>query len=493
MSEKGSKLNTFKQEYIGKVYGWLECIDIVYENDTYKAICKCKCGNTKSISLRSLKDGRTKSCGCFKKSKEFSESQRQYILDRPEIIERGISGTKRWCKEHPELKKASGEKYSEWCKNNPDKVREKEERHKRWFIEHHEEFEQQTENQRQYYRDHPEARKEISERQKKYYAEHHEAINKMSHRMVKWHSENKEFFKNRLKKFHSEHPEVGINNGKKYHIWAKNNPDKIAERSRKLKETLRKNPDIVRNNALHYSELCKRKRINVDYTELLKIIHPSHIEDLLNGNIKAGDKILTKCPICGKYSLHSFNGTFSVVSGNLKAGRGRLCDDCEFTYSTSKPEQKIYEYVTTIYSGECIRNSRDIISPLELDLYYPEKKIAIEYNGDYWHSEEFKDKDYHYNKFKMCNNLGITLVSIFESEWNSRSQEIKEYLKDLFNGKENSLSFINNETMNNNYPLPYNVYVVSNSREEHFYMFKESKVYTCGFTKLSNSYEEKER
>jgi hypothetical protein len=93
----------------------------------------------------------------------------------------------------------------------------------------------------------------------------------------------------------------------------------------------------------------------------------------------------------------------------------------------------------------------------------------------------------------MCNAIGIILVSIFESEWNSREQEIKDYLKDLFNGKENRLSFINNETMDNNYPLPYSASVVSNSCEEHFYMFKESKVYTCGFTKLSCSYEEKKR
>lgn len=492
MSEKGAKLNAFKQEYIGKVYGWLECIDVVYENYSYKAICKCRCGNIKSISLRSLKDGHTKSCGCFKKSKEFSESQRQYILDRPEIIERSISGTRRWCKEHPEAAKQRSLKVSEWYRNNTDKVREKEERHKRWFVEHRDEFEQQTENQRQYYRDHPEARKEISERQKKYYAEHPEAREQMSRRSIKWHVENKEFFKSILKKFHMEHPEFSANKGKKFHIWAKHNPDKIAERARKRKETLNKNPEIVRNNAKRYSELCKRKRINADYTKLLEIIHPSHVEDLLSGNIKAGDKILTKCPICGKYAPHSFNDLFVIKTGNLKIGRGRLCDDCEFTYNVSKPEKEIYEYVSTIYKGECIRNSRDIISPLELDLYYPEKKIAVEYNGDYWHSEEFKDKDYHYNKFKMCYDLGITLVSIFESEWNSHGQEIKEYLKDLFDDKENKLSFINNETMNNNYPLPYSVNIISLSHEEHFYMFKENKVYTCGFTKLSNSYEEKE-
>ena len=80
-------------------------------------------------------------------------------------------------------------------------------------------------------------------------------------------------------------------------------------------------------------------------------------------------------------------------------------------------------------------------------------KIAIEFNGDYWHDENHKSNDYHYNKFNLCMEKNILLVSIFESEWNSRKDEIKKYLLDLFSYRENSLSFNAEHTMmNNNYP-----------------------------------------
>ena len=131
-----------------------------------------------------------------------------------------------------------------------------------------------------------------------------------------------------------------------------------------------------------------------------------------------------------------------------------------------------------------IRNSRSIIKPYELDLYYPEKRIAIEFNGDYWHSEKFKDKDYHYNKFSLCRDNNILLVSIFESDWNIRKEEIISYLRDLFDNKENSLSFNDDHTlMNNNYPAA-NSMTIESSHIENSYYYRDSLVYTCGYSKI---------
>ena len=45
-----------------------------------------------------------------------------------------------------------------------------------------------------------------------------------------------------------------------------------------------------------------------------------------------------------------------------------------------------------------ILNNRDIISPNELDIYVPSRNIAFEYDGLYWHSNKFVDKDYHLSK-----------------------------------------------------------------------------------------------
>ena len=65
-----------------------------------------------------------------------------------------------------------------------------------------------------------------------------------------------------------------------------------------------------------------------------------------------------------------------------------------------------------------ITNTRTVIPPQELDSYLPDYNLAIEFDGLYWHSEDKgKDKLYHYNKTKLCEEKGIRLIHIFEDEW----------------------------------------------------------------------------
>jgi hypothetical protein len=67
-----------------------------------------------------------------------------------------------------------------------------------------------------------------------------------------------------------------------------------------------------------------------------------------------------------------------------------------------------------------ISNSRKVLSSgKELDFYFPEHLLAIEINGLYWHSEISggRDRNYHYSKWKECDDLYITLLSINEDEF----------------------------------------------------------------------------
>jgi len=69
------------------------------------------------------------------------------------------------------------------------------------------------------------------------------------------------------------------------------------------------------------------------------------------------------------------------------------------------------------------------IGNIELDIYIPDKKIAIECNGLYWHSElQGKDKSYHLNKTEKCESSGIRLIHIFDDEWNNKKEIIKNKL-----------------------------------------------------------------
>lgn len=81
-------------------------------------------------------------------------------------------------------------------------------------------------------------------------------------------------------------------------------------------------------------------------------------------------------------------------------------------------------------------NCRDIISPLELDIVDREKKIAIEFNGSYWHSEAILNRrdarNKHKGKTNLCEEKGYRLIHIFEHTYLEREKQVKNLLKSAF-------------------------------------------------------------
>ena len=111
--------------------------------------------------------------------------------------------------------------------------------------------------------------------------------------------------------------------------------------------------------------------------------------------------------ICGKH------GGFKQTPDNHLHGSG--CPKCGAMLS--KNEREIIEYIKS-YNIRVIEHDKEQLNGLELDLYLPDYKIAIEYNGIYWHNEyKGKDSNYHLNKLNLCNSLGIKLIQIFEDEY----------------------------------------------------------------------------
>lgn len=105
------------------------------------------------------------------------------------------------------------------------------------------------------------------------------------------------------------------------------------------------------------------------------------------------------------------------------------CPLCKEHHYTSKGEKLLSSYVKSIYNGEIIENTRNVIHPYEIDIYLPQKKIAIEYNGLYWHSDQSgKDKNYHYNKWKRCAAKGIQLITVWEDDWTYREEIVQKMI-----------------------------------------------------------------
>lgn len=92
---------------------------------------------------------------------------------------------------------------------------------------------------------------------------------------------------------------------------------------------------------------------------------------------------------------------------------------------------------------EIVRKSRNIIPPLELDIYVPELKLAIEFNGTYWHSDAMKEKRYHQQKTIECAINGIRLIHIFEYEWVDADKQYKivELLKTIIQPSNNKVVY----------------------------------------------------
>ncbi len=102
------------------------------------------------------------------------------------------------------------------------------------------------------------------------------------------------------------------------------------------------------------------------------------------------------------------------------------CPDCyNPKTSTSSIEIEIYEFIKNIYKGKIERQNREILSPRELDLYFPDLKLAIEVDGYYWHNDSLRT----FEKYKDCNKLGIRLISIYDIEWKENKEFTKAFLK----------------------------------------------------------------
>lgn len=93
-------------------------------------------------------------------------------------------------------------------------------------------------------------------------------------------------------------------------------------------------------------------------------------------------------------------------------------------------EQKLAKAIKEICPYKIITNTKKVITPQELDIYIPDLKIAIEYNGTYWHNVDIVGKYYHLNKSLRCRQLGVRLIHIHQFE----DIDVQLfYLKCLFN------------------------------------------------------------
>jgi hypothetical protein len=93
---------------------------------------------------------------------------------------------------------------------------------------------------------------------------------------------------------------------------------------------------------------------------------------------------------------------------------------------TSKGEREIISWIRSIGLEPTHFSS----GKAELDIYLPDLKLGIEYNGEYWHSEEKSTSGRFNLKIKQdyYKSKGIQVINIWEYHWKTRKEQVKSFL-----------------------------------------------------------------
>jgi hypothetical protein len=194
----------------------------------------------------------------------------------------------------------------------------------------------------------------------------------------------------------------------------------------------------------------------------------------------AKEKITITCPK---------HGDFIQTPNDHLTGYG--CPKCYV--KTSKAEDEIINFLNYDLLQTTTHTDRTIIYPQELDILIPEKNVAIEYNGVFWHSfdrmESTDEIYYHYNKTKACASKGIMLIHIFEDEWMFKKDIIKSLLvsklnliKSTFFARKCKIQELSNEQFNG-FCLQNHLQGKRNSKVKIGLFYNDELVCCMGFSK----------
>jgi hypothetical protein len=222
--------------------------------------------------------------------------------------------------------------------------------------------------------------------------------------------------------------------------WGVDNPFKSNEIKNKIKDKMFEKygvehplkSNIIKNNTKQ-KNLEKWGVDNFTKTKIYKeLIFEKYRKGDIKTNLNTNENYVSYKGLgihilkCDNNQEHNYE-TNSHLYHSRKKHNNKQCTICfPVNEVSSFMEKELYEFVTSIYKEEIIQSYRD---GLEIDIYIPKLKIGFEFNGLYWHSELFKDKNYHLDKSNFFKEKGIKIVHIWEDDWIYRTNIIKSQIK----------------------------------------------------------------
>jgi hypothetical protein len=218
------------------------------------------------------------------------------------------------------------------------------------------------------------------------------------------------------------------------------------ELSRRCKEGLqgfggKKYKQFLKNKGIENISQCpnvslkkSNKKLKESYDNIIKLAKNKNIELQFKLNDYVGQykgdlgwiEYEFKCLKCNNVFLKSINNLSEF--GCLK------CEPKPF--KRSKPQYELQQYIESIYDGKVLSNKKSFIPPYEIDICIPDKKICIEFDGVFYHSEVNGqvDRNYHLMKTKLVDDIDMRLIHIFDNEWYLKKDIVKSFIYNLLNG-----------------------------------------------------------
>lgn len=174
------------------------------------------------------------------------------------------------------------------------------------------------------------------------------------------------------------------------------------------------------SKALSYEEMFSSLP-NKNINQIRRRIFRLNLQKLFDGRVASNatkNKTILGRDLSFEYcqsiaSKYISRGEFQRKDGSVyqtarrKQWLEKICKHMNSTES-SLPQLIIKKVFEDLLSTTCEYNTRKIIPPYELDLYFPNYDFAVEINGDWWHKDKERDRI----KNQLCKQQQINLLTI---------------------------------------------------------------------------------
>lgn len=94
-----------------------------------------------------------------------------------------------------------------------------------------------------------------------------------------------------------------------------------------------------------------------------------------------------------------------------------------------RPQSSQESEIAGFVRGLGFSTERKRIGRKEVDIFIPELSVGIEYNSLYWHSSKFQGEFDHQEKFLVCRDHGVRLITVWEDQWIFSRESTEDYLR----------------------------------------------------------------